>query len=320
MTAELPDLDERFAAGDFAPLREWLAEHVHRFGRRHLTDRDARARGRRRPRPGALPGLPRGQDRCISTADVLTQGGLLALMARGLRGSVAMTRRSWLMMGGAAAVWGASYMFIKVALDDFSEGAIVCIRTALGAVVLLALARRWDALAPLRGRWPWVAAIALVQVVIPFLLITFGENHIDSQLAGILVSAAPIFTALLALAFDHDERSHGLGRGRDRRRHARGRPALRAGPLGQQRPGRRRPHGPGGQPLLRGRRDAPQAQAARRPARRRGRRPDGRGGDRHAAAVPRRRCPTTPRASRPRARSSCSAWRAPASPSCGSTR
>jgi drug/metabolite transporter (DMT)-like permease len=120
-----------------------------------------------------------------------------------------MTRRTWTMMGGAAAVWGASYMFIKVALDDFSEGAIVCIRTALGAVVLLALARRWDALAPLRGRWPWVAAIAFVQVVIPFLLITFGENHIESQLAGILVSAAPIFTALLALGFDHDERSQG---------------------------------------------------------------------------------------------------------------
>ncbi len=48
-----------------------------------------------------------------------------------------------------------------------------------------------------------------MQVVVPFLLITFGENYIDSQLAGILVSAAPIFTALLALAFDHDERSQG---------------------------------------------------------------------------------------------------------------
>ena len=120
-----------------------------------------------------------------------------------------MTRRTWLMMGGAAAVWGASYMFIKVALDDFSEGTIVCLRTALGVGVLLALARRWGALAPLRGRWHLVAAIALVQVVMPCLFITFGENHIDSQLAGILVSAAPIFTALLALAFDHDERSQG---------------------------------------------------------------------------------------------------------------
>jgi drug/metabolite transporter (DMT)-like permease len=122
-----------------------------------------------------------------------------------------MTRRTWLMMGGAAAVWGASYMFIKLALDDFSEGAIVCIRTALGAAVLLTLAARWGALSALRGRWLTVALVGCAQVIAPFLLITFGENHIDSQLAGILVSAAPIFTALLALAFDHDERSHGWG-------------------------------------------------------------------------------------------------------------
>jgi drug/metabolite transporter (DMT)-like permease len=122
-----------------------------------------------------------------------------------------MTRRSWLMMVGAAAVWGASYMFIKVALDDFSEGAIVCIRTALGAAVLLALAARWNALAPLRGRWGWLVVLSAVQVVAPFLLITFGENHVDSQLAGILVSSAPIFTALLALGFDDSERSHGWG-------------------------------------------------------------------------------------------------------------
>jgi drug/metabolite transporter (DMT)-like permease len=122
-----------------------------------------------------------------------------------------MTRRNWLMMGAGAAVWGASYMFIKLALEDFSEGAIVCIRTALGAAVLLALAQQWGALAPLRGRWRWLVVLSLVQVVGPFLLITFGENHVNSQLTGILVSAAPIFTALLALGFDHSERSSGWG-------------------------------------------------------------------------------------------------------------
>jgi carboxypeptidase Taq len=37
VSADLPDLDERFAAGEFAPLRDWLAEHVHRFGRRYLA-------------------------------------------------------------------------------------------------------------------------------------------------------------------------------------------------------------------------------------------------------------------------------------------
>jgi drug/metabolite transporter (DMT)-like permease len=122
-----------------------------------------------------------------------------------------VTRRTWLMMIGAAAVWGASYMFIKLALDDFSEGAIVCIRTGLGAAVLLTLAARWDALGPLRGSLHWLVPTALVQVAVPFLLITFGENHVDSQLAGILVSSAPIFTALLTLVFVHSERVQGWG-------------------------------------------------------------------------------------------------------------
>lgn len=122
-----------------------------------------------------------------------------------------MNRRTWLMMGGTAAVWGASYMFIKVTLDDFSEGAIVCIRTALGAAVLLALAGRWNALAPLRGRWGWLLVLSVVQVVAPFLLITLGETKVDSQLAGILVSSAPIFTTLLAIGFDQSERARGWG-------------------------------------------------------------------------------------------------------------
>lgn len=122
-----------------------------------------------------------------------------------------MTRRNWAMMGAAAAVWGASYMFIKLALDDFSEGAVVCIRTALGAAVLLFLAARWNALAPVRGRLSWLVVISLVQIVGPFLLITVGETKVESQLAGILVSSTPIFATLLAIRFDQAERLRGWG-------------------------------------------------------------------------------------------------------------
>ena len=46
--------------------------------------------------------------------------------------------------------------------------------------------------------------------MLPFLLITFGEQHIASALTGILVSSAPIFTALIAARFDDDERPHGV--------------------------------------------------------------------------------------------------------------
>jgi drug/metabolite transporter (DMT)-like permease len=113
------------------------------------------------------------------------------------------------MLVATAAVWGSSYMFIKVALDDFSEGAIVCLRTALGAALLLSFAAHRGVLGDLRGRVKWMAIIAVVQVIAPFLLITYGENRISSSLTAILISVVPIFTALLALRFDHAERSQG---------------------------------------------------------------------------------------------------------------
>ena len=79
-------------------------------------------------------------------------------------------------------------MFIKVALDAFAAGAIVCLRAALGGLLLLSrrLARR-------ARRHPRPRALGsssrFVQVVVPFLLITYGENHISSSLTAILISS-----------------------------------------------------------------------------------------------------------------------------------
>jgi drug/metabolite transporter (DMT)-like permease len=122
-----------------------------------------------------------------------------------------MNRRSWLLMALLAGLWGASYLFIKVALDDGMPPLfIVFARIALGAVVLVPLALRAGALQALRGLTGAIVFMAVVQVVVPFLLITYGERHIASSLAGILVSAAPIFTALIAVRYDDDERPHGI--------------------------------------------------------------------------------------------------------------
>jgi drug/metabolite transporter (DMT)-like permease len=118
-------------------------------------------------------------------------------------------RRSLILLVATAALWGASYLFIKVALDELPEGTIVFLRVLLGAAVLVPLAAHAGALGATRGRWRWLTVITLVQVVAPFLLIVFGENHVPSALAGILVSSAPIFTALLAARFDHSERLRG---------------------------------------------------------------------------------------------------------------
>jgi len=107
-----------------------------------------------------------------------------------------------------AAFWGASYMFIKVALDDgVPPFAVVFARTALAALVLLPVAARLGALSGLRGRLGAIALLALVQVAAPFTLITVGEKDLPSALAGILVASAPIFTFLLAFALEGEERA-----------------------------------------------------------------------------------------------------------------
>jgi drug/metabolite transporter (DMT)-like permease len=112
-------------------------------------------------------------------------------------------------MSVLAALWGASYMFIKVALDDVSPIIVVWVRLVLAALVLLPIAYRRGALRSLRPHLPVVAVLSVIQVLGPFLLITFGEKHIASALAGILVASAPIFTALLAFRFDREELATG---------------------------------------------------------------------------------------------------------------
>jgi drug/metabolite transporter (DMT)-like permease len=112
-------------------------------------------------------------------------------------------------MSVLAALWGASYMFIKVALDDVSPFVVVWVRLVLAALVLLPIAHRRGALRELRPHAATIVLLSIVQVAAPFLLITFGEKHIASALAGILVASAPIFTALLAFRIDREELATG---------------------------------------------------------------------------------------------------------------
>ena len=114
----------------------------------------------------------------------------------------------WLLL--LASIWGASYMFIKIGLRDLSAPMVACARIALAAAVLVPWAASQGALGAVRGRAGTVALVGAVQVAGPFLLIALGEQEISSALAGILVATAPIFTAVLAIWVDHEERSEGL--------------------------------------------------------------------------------------------------------------
>ena len=123
-----------------------------------------------------------------------------------------MTRRMWIQFSVLAAFWGASYLFIKVALEDvFSPPMIVLVRTALAALVLVPFATNHGGLSQLEGRWGFVTVLAFVQVAAPFMLISFGEEHLSSSMTGILVATAPIFTFILAIWLAREERARGTG-------------------------------------------------------------------------------------------------------------
>jgi drug/metabolite transporter (DMT)-like permease len=121
-----------------------------------------------------------------------------------------MDRRSWSLLIALAAIWGASYMLIKIGLRDLSPGMVACLRVALAALVVAPIAASRGALAGLGGVVGMLVVVGAIQVAGPFFLISLGEQEISSALAGILIATAPIFTAVLAIWIDHEERSQGL--------------------------------------------------------------------------------------------------------------
>ena len=105
------------------------------------------------------------------------------------------------LIGALAAIWGASYLFIKVAVRDFPPAAMIELRLGVAGLLLaLFLVARigWrGALRELRAAGWAGFAIGIVNGAIPFTLIAWGEQHVDSGIAAVANSTVPIFNALL---------------------------------------------------------------------------------------------------------------------------
>jgi drug/metabolite transporter (DMT)-like permease len=118
-----------------------------------------------------------------------------------------MTRRAWLAFAAMSVIWGIPYLLIRIAVrHGVTPGVLAFGRVALAAVVLLALAWRAGSLRTLRGHWGVMLAYAVAEMVIPFSFIAFGEKRVSSSLTAILVSAVPLFAALIAVRFNRSER------------------------------------------------------------------------------------------------------------------
>jgi len=121
-----------------------------------------------------------------------------------------MDRRTGTLLLVTAALWGVPYLLIKIAVGELSPFVIVFGRVAIGAAIVAAVAARRGVLGGLRGRLRDVLVLALVQLAGPFVLLAYGERHISSSLAGVLVATTPILTGLLAFVVPDADRPTGL--------------------------------------------------------------------------------------------------------------
>jgi drug/metabolite transporter (DMT)-like permease len=108
-----------------------------------------------------------------------------------------------------AALWGSSYLFIKVALHDFTPVFTTWLRLVCGLAVVLPVAARAGVLPRLRGHARGLLIVATVQIAIPVTLVAIGELWIASSLAGLLNATIPLFVVLLAPALGQSEPLHG---------------------------------------------------------------------------------------------------------------
>jgi drug/metabolite transporter (DMT)-like permease len=109
-----------------------------------------------------------------------------------------MSRRGWVLFVAMAIIWGIPYLLIKVAVDEIPPATLVLARTVLATVLLLPVALARGLVRPLLPRWRPLLVYTAVEICVPWLLLSYGEQRLSSSLAGLLVAGVPLVGALLA--------------------------------------------------------------------------------------------------------------------------
>jgi drug/metabolite transporter (DMT)-like permease len=124
-----------------------------------------------------------------------------------------VTRRYVPLLLLLTSLWGSSFFFIEIALEDVKPTVLITLRLVTAALVLVpALAIAYgprQAAGRLRASWRPLLVLGAINAAIPFTLIAWGQTHIDSGIAAIANASVPIFVALLAIRFRQSERVTG---------------------------------------------------------------------------------------------------------------
>ena len=120
-----------------------------------------------------------------------------------------MSRNNAALLVVLSAIWGSSFLFIKLGVDELEPTVVALGRLFVGAAILLPIAASRGGLGLLRPHLRTVATLGLLNNALPFWLFGFAETRISSGLAGVIQAAAPIFTVLLAIRLDPTQRATG---------------------------------------------------------------------------------------------------------------
>lgn len=121
-----------------------------------------------------------------------------------------MGRVEWALLLILSMLWGGSFFFVEVAVRELPPLTIVVTRVVLGACTLLAVGRLMGLRLPTDRRlWAMFFVMGLLNNVIPFTLIVWGQTHIASGVASILNATTPLFTVAVAHVFTDDEKLTG---------------------------------------------------------------------------------------------------------------
>jgi drug/metabolite transporter (DMT)-like permease len=119
-----------------------------------------------------------------------------------------VSRRGLALFAAMCVIWGIPYLLIKVAVKGVGPVDLVFLRVVLGAVLLVPIALTRVQVRPLVRRWRWIVAYTIIEMAIPWVLLSDAELRISSSLSGLLVSTVPLIGVGIGLLTRSGER-HG---------------------------------------------------------------------------------------------------------------
>jgi drug/metabolite transporter (DMT)-like permease len=115
--------------------------------------------------------------------------------------------KHWFVFILLGLIWSSSFLWIKIAVSEIGPMTLVAFRVLFGLIFA------GGAVFVMRAEWPrdrktWTVfiIIGITNIAIPFFLISWGEQAIDSAVAAILNSTVPLFTLVIAHLFLHDDK------------------------------------------------------------------------------------------------------------------